>query len=63
MLKRESVEEKLADRIGKLINDLTIDLEQLGMYFARTNNVTYRRLIEIAESAKYEKENKNDYHY
>jgi ribosomal protein L16 Arg81 hydroxylase len=62
MLKRESLEEKLADRIGKLINDLTIDLEQLGMYFARSNSTTYRRLIEIAESAKYEKEEKNDYH-
>ena len=64
MLKRESVEEKLADRIAKLINDLTVDIEQLGIYFARMNNTTYRRLIEIAESAKYEKEeNKNDYHY
>jgi hypothetical protein len=56
MLKKESVEEKLAEKISKLINDLTLDIEQLGIYFARTNNITYRRLQEIAESAKYEKE-------
>ena len=63
MLKRESTEEKVAERIGKMINDLTLDLEQLGIYLARTNNITYRRLIEIAESAKYEKEeSKNDYY-
>jgi hypothetical protein len=63
MLKRESTEEKVAERIGKMINDLTLDIEQLGIYLARTNNITYRRLIEIAESAKYEKEeSKNDYY-
>lgn len=56
MTRKESVEEKLAERISKLINDLTIDIDQLGIYFARTNNITYRRLQEIAESAKHEKE-------
>ena len=63
MLRREAVEEKIAERIAKLINDLTLDLDQMGLYFARMNNITYRRLIEIAESAKHEKEgSKNDYH-
>lgn len=61
MLKKESVEAKLAERISKLINDLTIDIEQLGIYFARTNNITYRRLQEIAESAKNEKENNGNH--
>jgi hypothetical protein len=61
MLKKESVEEKLAEKISKLINDLTLDIEQLGIYFARTNNITYRRLQEIAESAKYEKEENGNY--
>lgn len=56
MLRRESTEEKLAERIGKMINDLTLDIEQLGIYLGRTNSITYRRLQEIAESAKYEKE-------
>lgn len=56
MVRRISVEEKIAERIEKLINDLTVDIEQLGIYLARTNNITYRRLQTIAESAKYEKE-------
>lgn len=56
MLRRQAPEEKIAQRIAKDINDLTIDLEQLGFYFARMNHTTYRRLIEIADSAKYEKE-------
>lgn len=63
MAKRESTEEKVLDRISRLINDLTLDLEQLGIYFGRTNGTTYRRLMTIAESAKYEKEDKDDYKY
>jgi myo-inositol-hexaphosphate 3-phosphohydrolase len=63
MAKRESPEEKVLDKISRLINDLTLDLEQLGIYFGRTNGTTYRRLMTIAESAKYEKEDKDDYKY
>jgi myo-inositol-hexaphosphate 3-phosphohydrolase len=64
MARRQSVEEKILDRISHLINDLTLDLEQLGIYFGRTNGTTYRRLMTIAESAKHEKEEKtNDYTY
>jgi hypothetical protein len=63
MVRRISVEEKIAERIEKLINDLTVDIEQLGIYLARTNNITYRRLQEIAESAKYEKEETDVHHY
>lgn len=43
-----------------LINDLTLDLEQIGIYFGRTNGTTYRRLMTIAESAKHEKEGDKD---
>jgi hypothetical protein len=64
MPKRESEEQKVVSRISKIINDLTLDLEQLGIYFGRTNNTTYRRLMTVAESAKHEKEEKkNDYNY
>lgn len=64
MNRRRTIEEKIVDKISQLINDLTLDLEQLGIYFGRTNNTTYRRLITIAESAKHEKEEKdNDYTY
>jgi hypothetical protein len=48
--------EKVADKIAKLINDLTLDLDQVGFYVARNNLVTYNRLIEIAEAAEYERE-------
>ena len=64
MPKKESAEEKIVEKVSTLINDLTVDLEQTGIYFGRTNNTTYRRLMTIAESAKYEKEEKaNDYNY
>ena len=48
--------ERVADKIAKLINDLTLDLDQVGFYVARNNLVTYNRLIEIAEAAEYERE-------
>lgn len=48
--------DKVALKIGNLINDLTLDIEQVGIYLARNSNVTYRRLQEIAEAAKWEKE-------
>ena len=64
MPKKESTEEKIVEKVSTLINDLTVDLEQTGIYFGRTNGTTYRRLMTIAESAKYEREEKkNDYNY
>jgi hypothetical protein len=64
MPKKPSVEQKIVEKVSTLINDLTVDLEQTGIYFGRTNGTTYRRLMTIAESAKYEREEKaNDYNY
>jgi hypothetical protein len=64
MARRKSNEEKVAERIEGMINDLTLDIEQVGLYLARSNGTTYRRFIEISESAKYEKKDKtNDYQY
>jgi hypothetical protein len=57
---KQSVEQKIMERISMLINDLTLDLEQIGIYFGRTNGTTYRRLMTIAESAKHEKEGDKD---
>ena len=48
--------EKVAEKISRLINDLTLDLDQVGIYVARDNLITYNRLIEIAEAAEYERE-------
>ena len=64
MLPRNSTEQKVASKIATMVNDLTLDLDQVGIYIARENNITYRRVMEIAESAKYEKEDKqNDINY
>jgi len=64
MPRKESVEQKIVEKVSNLINDLTVDLEQTGIYFGRTNGTTYRRLMTIAESAKYEREEeKDDYTY
>lgn len=52
--------EKVALRMAKLVNDLTLDLDQVGVYLAREHGVTYRRVQEIAEAARYEKEEKEN---
>jgi hypothetical protein len=51
-----STAEKTAIKIGSLVNDLTLDLDQVGMYLGRDNNITYNRLMLILEAAKWEKE-------
>lgn len=50
-------EEKVAKTLYTIVNDLTLDLDQIGFYLARNSrNVSFRRLNEIVESANYEKE-------
>jgi hypothetical protein len=57
--KGKSKNEKVAEQLTVLVNDVTLDLDQIGEYIAhRASNVSYRRLIEIAETAKYEREEK-----
>ena len=54
-------EEKVAKQIGNIVSDLRLDLDLVGIYFATVNpTVLYNRLQLIAESAEFEKENKND---
>jgi hypothetical protein len=60
MNKRRTEEEKVALTISKIISDLRLDLDQIGIYLARNNpNVSYNRLQIIAESAEFEKEMAN----
>jgi hypothetical protein len=61
----KSQNEKVAEKLSVLVNDLTLDLDSIGEYIARSApNVTYRRLMEIAEAARYEREEKeNDTNY
>ena len=53
---QQTKELKVATKISDLVNDLTLDLDQVGIYLATNNTTTYRRVMEIAEAAQYEKE-------
>ncbi len=46
----------MAKTMSDLVNDLTLDLEQVGIYLATNNGISYRRIQMIAESAKHERE-------
>jgi hypothetical protein len=47
---------RVAKTMSDLVNDLTLDLEQVGIYLATNNGISYRRIQMIAESAKHERE-------
>jgi hypothetical protein len=52
--------EKTAVKISKIVNDVTLDLDQVGIYLARVApNVSYSRLQIIAESAQAERDRQN----
>lgn len=57
-------EERVAMRLATLVSDLRLDIEQIGEYLAQVApTVSYNRLITIAESAQYHKEEKyNEQH-
>ena len=59
MKRIQTAEEKVVKTISKLLADLTLDLEAVGMYLSQTPSVIYNRLITIADSAEYEKEKRN----
>jgi hypothetical protein len=60
MPKIKSKNEAVAEKLSVLVNDLTLNLDLIGEYIARSApNVTYRRLMEIAEAARYEREEKD----
>ena len=53
-------ESKVAEKIGDLLNDVTLDLDEVGRCFVDNNlTMTYNRLILMVESAVEEKENTN----
>ena len=52
----QTKELKVATKISDLVNDLTLDLDQVGIYLATNNAITYRRVMDIAEAAQFEKE-------
>ena len=52
----QTKELKVATKISDLVNDLTLDLDQVGVYLATNSAITYRRVMEIAEAAQWKKE-------
>jgi hypothetical protein len=51
-------EEKAAKKIANAVSDVRLDLDSIGIYLARYSpTVSYNRLMLIAESAEFEKEN------
>jgi hypothetical protein len=54
--RQRTPELKVAEKISALVNDLTLDLDQVGVYLASNNSITYRRLIEVTEAAKWDRE-------
>jgi len=52
-------EEKVAKKIANLLTDLTLDLDRVGYHLYRSNPfLWYSRAIEVLESARYNKEEK-----
>lgn len=50
-------ESKIADRLSKIVSDVTLDVEQVGLYVGRMPNVILHRLEIITEVAREEKDN------
>ena len=51
-------EEKAAKKIANAVSDVRLDLDSIGIYLARYSpTISYNRLMLIAESAEFEKEN------
>jgi predicted RNA binding protein with dsRBD fold (UPF0201 family) len=60
MRKIKTDEEKVAKTLTNLVNDLTLDVEQVGVYLGRESpNVSLRRLNEIMNTANEERKGTN----
>ena len=57
MAKRLTKEERVAIKLGELVNDVTLDLDDVGKYMAYiVETVSINRLGVVIESAVYERE-------
>lgn len=57
MSKRLTKEDKVAQKLCEIVNDLTLDLEEVGYVLSEiARNVSYKRLLVIAESAEHHRE-------
>jgi hypothetical protein len=54
---RHTKESKTAEKMAQLVNDLTLDLNMVGIYLADlTSSILYNRLFEVFDSARTHKE-------
>jgi hypothetical protein len=57
MRKIRTDEERIAKQLYSLLSDVNLDIEQVGRYLGRNApNVSFKRLMVVAESAEYERE-------
>jgi len=55
-----SKEEKIALKLSDIVNDYTLDLEEVGSYLYRVAPLlSYNRIMEITDVAEMERENAN----
>ena len=58
MRRIKTEEEKAAQKLATIVSDVRLDLDEVGIYLARYfPTISYNRLILVAESAEFEKEN------
>ena len=56
-----SKEEKIALKLSEIVNDYTLNLDEVGRHFFRVApRVSYNRILDIVEVAELEKEATND---
>jgi hypothetical protein len=56
-----SKEEKIAIKLSEIVNDYTLNLDEVGRHFFRVApRVSYNRILDIVEVAELEKEATND---
>jgi hypothetical protein len=61
MKRQKTQEEKIAEQLSKIVADVRLDLDLVGIYLAKlAPNVSTMRLQIIAEAMDYEKEKMND---
>jgi cell division protein FtsL len=53
-------EEKIALKLSDIVNDYTLNLDEVGRYFFRVApKVSYNRILDIVEVAELERENED----
>jgi hypothetical protein len=58
MRRIQTEEEKAAKKLATIVSDVRLDLDEVGVYLGRyAPTISYNRLLLIAESAEFEKEN------